>query len=122
MVIKIHFGKNHHLGYVYKDGEAALKEFQSQFGVEEFEWIDMAVGKVARFMIGNLQIDLMEPRELGSLFNKFLENGNFGLHHIAYLVDNIDEKIKTPQITRIKAMNQHLLSYRQNYFTGPYYG
>jgi methylmalonyl-CoA/ethylmalonyl-CoA epimerase len=94
MVIKINFGKIHHIAYVYKDGEAALKEFQSQFGVEEFEKIDMVIGRVTRFMIGNLQVDLMEPRELGSVFNKFLENGNFGLHHIAYLVDNIDEKIK----------------------------
>lgn len=54
----------------------------------------MTVLKVARAMIGDLQIDLAEPKAVKSVFTEFLENGNSGLHHIAYEVDNIDEKIK----------------------------
>jgi 4-hydroxyphenylpyruvate dioxygenase-like putative hemolysin len=45
-------------------------------------------------MIGKLQIDLLEPQDKESIFHTFLENGNIGLHHIGFLVDNIDEKIK----------------------------
>ena len=88
------FGKIHHIGYVYKDVEEAVKKFKSLFGIKKFIRIDMVVVKVARSMIGKLQIDLIEPQDRKSIFHTFLENGNVGLHHIGYLVDNIDEKIK----------------------------
>ena len=88
------FGKIHHIGYVYKNGEDAVKQFKSLFGIKKFNRVDMGVVNVARSMIGKLQIDLIEPKDKKSIFNDFLENGNVGLHHIGYLVDNIDEKIK----------------------------
>ena len=88
------FGEIHHIGYVFKDGEEAVKKFKSLFGIKKFIRIDMVVVKVARSMIGKLQIDLIEPQDRKSIFHTFLENGNVGLHHIGYLVDNIDEKIK----------------------------
>ncbi|MBY8992423.1 MAG: VOC family protein [Candidatus Lokiarchaeota archaeon] len=88
------FGKIHHFGYVYKDGEAAVKEFKSLFGIEKFTRIDMGVVKVARSMIGNLQVDLIEPQDKNSIFYTFLEEGNVGLHHVGFLVKDVDEEIK----------------------------
>ncbi len=88
------FGEIHHIGFVYKDGEEAVKKFKSLFGIEQFNQIDMGIVKVARSMIGKLQIDLIEPQDSKSIFHTFLEKGNIGLHHIGYLVENIDEKIK----------------------------
>ena len=88
------FGEIHHIGFVYKDGEEAVKKFKSLFGIGKFNRIDMGVVKVARSMIGRLQIDLIEPQDRNSIFHTFLENGNIGLHHIGFLVENIDEKIK----------------------------
>ncbi|MBA7645315.1 hypothetical protein ES703_53070 [subsurface metagenome] len=93
-MIIIKFGKIHHIGYVYKNVEEAVKKFKSLFGIEKFNRIDMGVVKVARSMIGKLQIDLIEPQDKESIFHTFLENGNVGLHHIGFLVENIDEKIK----------------------------
>ena len=88
------FGEIHHIGFVYKNGEEAVKKFKSLFGIEKFNRIDMGVVKVARSMIGKLQIDLIEPQDSKSIFHTFLEDGNVGLHHIGFLVENIDEKIK----------------------------
>ena len=88
------FGEIHHIGFVYKNGEEAVKKFKSLFGIEKFNRIDMGVVKVARSMIGKLQIDLIEPQDKKSIFYTFLENVNVGLHHIGFLVENIDEKIK----------------------------
>lgn len=88
------FGEIHHIGFVYKNGEEAVKQFKNLFGIENFNRIDMGVVKVARSMIGKLQIDLIEPQDKNSIFHTFLENGNVGLHHIGFLVENIDEKIK----------------------------
>ena len=88
------FGKIHHIGFVYENVEEAVKKFKSLFGIEKFNRVDMGVVKVARSMIGKLQIDLIEPQDKKSIFHTFLENGNVGLHHIGFLVENIDEKIK----------------------------
>ncbi len=88
------FGEIHHIGYVFKNIEEAVKKFKSLFGIEKFNRIDMGVVKVARSMIGKLQIDLIEPQDRKSIFHKFLEDGNLGIHHIGFLVENIDEKIK----------------------------
>ncbi len=88
------FGEIHHIGYVYKDVEEAVKKFKSLFGIKKFARVDMVVVKVARSKIGKLQIDLIEPQDKKSIFQTFLEEGNVGLHHIGFLVENIDEKIK----------------------------
>jgi len=90
----IMFGEIQHIGYVYKDLEEAVNNFKSLFGIKRFTRVNMVVVKVARSKIGKLQIDLIEPQDKKSIFHTFLENGNVGLHHIGYLVDNIDEKIK----------------------------
>lgn len=88
------FGEIHHIGFVFKNVEEAVKKFKGLFGIEKFNRIDMGVVKVARSMIGKLQIDLIEPQDKESIFHIFLEEGNVGLHHIGFLVENIDEKIK----------------------------
>lgn len=88
------FGEIHHMGYVYRDGEEAVKIFKSLFGIEKFNRINMGVVKVARSMIGRLQIDLLEPQDTNSIFHEFLESGNIGLHHIGYLVEDVDKVIK----------------------------
>ena len=88
------FGEIHHIGFVYRNVEETVKIFKSLFAIENFNQIDMVVVKVARSMIGKLQIDLIEPQNRESIFHTFLENGNVGLHHIGFQVENIDEKIK----------------------------
>ncbi|MHA1527008.1 MAG: VOC family protein, partial [Promethearchaeota archaeon] len=82
------FGEIQHIGYVYKDLEEAVENFKSLFGIKRFTRVNMVIVKVARSKIGKLQIDLIEPQDKNSIFYEFLEDGNVGLHHIGYLVDN----------------------------------
>ena len=88
------FGEIHHFGYVFRNLDEAVEIFAELFKIEKFNRIDMGMVYVARSMIGKLQIDLIEPKDNNSIFNVFLEEGNQGLHHIGFLVDNVDEKIK----------------------------
>ncbi|MFX1477907.1 MAG: VOC family protein [Promethearchaeota archaeon] len=103
------FGNIHHIGFVYRDGEKAVKQFKSLFGIEKFNWFDYVIVKVARSMLGKLQIDLIEPQDENSIFYKFLEDGNIGLHHIGYLVYNIDEKIKEWDSKGFKQVNKGII-------------
>jgi hypothetical protein len=45
-------------------------------------------------MIGSLQVDIIEPQDKNSIFYEFLEEGNVGLHHVGFQVNDVDEKIK----------------------------
>ncbi|MFW9865750.1 MAG: VOC family protein [Candidatus Thorarchaeota archaeon] len=103
------FGEIHHIGFVYRDGEEAVKQFKSLFGIEKFNRFDYVIVKVARSMLGRLQIDLIEPQDKNSIFYKFLEEGHVGLHHIGYLVYDIDEKIKEWDSKGFKQVNKGII-------------
>ncbi|MHA2392480.1 MAG: VOC family protein [Promethearchaeota archaeon] len=103
------FGDIHHIGYVYKDGEEAVKKFKSLFGIEKFNHFNYIVVKVARSMIGKLQVDIIEPQDKNSIFYEFLENGNFGLHHIGFRVEDIDEIIKEWDLKGFKQVNKGII-------------
>ncbi len=91
------FGEIDHIGYVFENVEEAVKKFKKIFGIGEVILFDYVVVKGARFMIGKqskLRIDLIEPQDTNSIFYTFLKEGNSGLHHIGFQVENVDEKIK----------------------------
>ncbi|MHA1885610.1 MAG: VOC family protein [Promethearchaeota archaeon] len=99
------FGEIHHFGYVYKDGEEAVNKFKSLFGIEKFARFNYVVVKVARAMIGSLQVDIIEPQDKNSIFYEFLEEGNVGLHHVGFRVEDVDEKIEEWDARGFKQVN-----------------
>jgi methylmalonyl-CoA mutase C-terminal domain/subunit len=103
------FGEIHHFGYVFKDIEEAVKKFKNLFGIEKFNQFNYIVVKVARALIGRLQVDLIEPQDKNSIFYTFLENGNVGLHHIGFEVDDVDEKIKEWDSKGFKQVNKGII-------------
>ncbi|MFX1426281.1 MAG: VOC family protein [Promethearchaeota archaeon] len=103
------FGEIHHFGYVYKDGEEAIKKFKDLFGIEEFARFNYIVVKVVRAMIGRLQVDIIEPQDENSIFYEFLKNGNVGFHHIGFQVDDVDEKIKEWDSKGFKQVNKGII-------------
>ncbi|HEC38866.1 hypothetical protein LCGC14_1195310 [marine sediment metagenome] len=96
------FAEIHHIAYVYKNVDKAVENFKSLYGIEKFDQIDMGVIKRRASRIGKLEIHLIEPQDEESIFHQFLENGNFGLHHIGYQVDNVDERIKDGESQGLK--------------------
>jgi methylmalonyl-CoA/ethylmalonyl-CoA epimerase len=103
------FGEIHHFGYVFKDGEEAIKKFKLLFGIEKFARFNYIVVKVARSMIGKLQIDIIEPQDENSIFYKFLEGGHVGLHHIGFKVNDVDDKIKEWDAMGFEQVNKGII-------------
>lgn len=103
------FGEIHHFGYVFKDIAIAIENFKDLFGIKKFNQFDYIVVKVARSMIGRLQIDLIEPQDKNSIFYTFLEEGNVGLHHIGFQVNDVDEKIKEWDAKGFKQVNKGII-------------
>lgn len=49
--------------------------------------------RVAFFKVGDVRLELLEPTDPSSSVAGFLEKRGEGLHHVAYTVDDIDERL-----------------------------
>ncbi|KAA5807967.1 VOC family protein [Thermoanaerobacterium thermosaccharolyticum] len=98
------------IGIIVKDIEKASQAFADFFGVEKpkWNWTDGydkshaefngkpsdARAKLAFFDMGQVQIELIEPDENISTWREFLDKHGEGVHHIAFQVKDMDEKIE----------------------------
>jgi methylmalonyl-CoA/ethylmalonyl-CoA epimerase len=75
------------------------RKFYEKLGlkVEHIEEVQEQKVKVAMLKIGESRIELLEPTLKDGAVGKFLDKRGEGLHHIAFEVENIDEKIKELQ-------------------------
>jgi methylmalonyl-CoA epimerase len=98
------------IGIIVKDIDESSKTFADFFGVEKpkWNWTDGyekshaeyngkpsdARAKLAFFDMGQVQIELIEPDENMSTWREFLDKHGEGVHHIAFQIKDMDEKIK----------------------------
>lgn len=104
------------VGYIVKDIDAVKKKYADFLGVPVPPTMD-GTGGEARFSVtqtkymgnsgpkinaklaffhvgGAMDIELIEPNEEDSMWRDFLDRHGEGMQHIAFVVDDIDEKIK----------------------------
>lgn len=98
------------IGFVVNDIEKTSQAFADFFGVEKPQWsltdtIDKTHGefngepcparaKLAFFHVGEtLDIELIEPDETPSVWRNVLNEKGEGVHHIAFVVNGMKEKI-----------------------------
>ncbi|NDI35885.1 VOC family protein [Chengkuizengella sediminis] len=98
------------IGIMVKDIEKTSQVFANFFGVETPEafWTDeldkarteykgsstKARARLAFFNMGSLQLELIQPDENPSTWREFLDEKGEGVHHIAFEVKGLTEKIK----------------------------
>ncbi len=91
--------------YVVKDIRKSMELFTKMFGVKNWRLWELPKGEdkiiigrpakqlLASGRIGSTFIDLRQPVSGKSIWSDFLENKGEGLHHVGYLVSNIDKKV-----------------------------
>lgn len=80
-----------HIGIAVKNLNRQIKFYTEVLGLECAgieEVFDQKV-KIAIFPIGEVRIELLQPMAEDSPIAKFLEKRGEGIHHIAYLVDDL---------------------------------
>ena len=86
-----------HLGIAVPSIEAALPYYENVLGMECYktEVVEDQKVKTAFLKVGEVKIELLEPTSPESTVAKFIEKngGRGGIHHIAYKVKNIEEKL-----------------------------
>lgn len=101
------------IGIIVKDIEATSRTFADFFCVDQPEAnltdvvekaqteykgkSTMARAKLAFFDMGSLQLELIEPDKHPSTWREFLDENGEGVHHIAFVVDDMKEKMKVMQ-------------------------
>lgn len=102
------FSTPHHIGVIVRDLDNAMKHYES-LGIgpfEEFPSSEMdgltdktMYGKRIDFKIraamckmGDLELELIQPVKDAALMEDFLKSRGEGIHHIAFLVDNLEEE------------------------------
>lgn len=111
------------IGFVVNDIEATSQAFADFLGVEKPQWsltdtIDKTQGefngqpcparaKLAFFHVGqNLDIELIEPDDQPSVWRNVLNEKGEGVHHIAFVIKGMKEKILALENDGMKLMQK----------------
>lgn len=96
------------VGFVVKDLEKAIEFYKPLFGdfavmdAPDMEWDyrgkpEMSSLRLAFANSGDVEIELIEWISGGTPHKEFLDAGHEGMHHLRFVVDNVEEKVKEAQ-------------------------
>lgn len=101
-------GTFHHIGAIVKDMNKAIDRlaligvkptgmpngqktaevrFKGEFKDQPAEWSV----NICMLKMGEMNIELLQPTEGESVFQEFVDNGLEGIHHVAYIVEDVDK-------------------------------
>jgi methylmalonyl-CoA/ethylmalonyl-CoA epimerase len=85
-----------HIGIAVKDLDEQVKFYANILGLRcsGIEQVSDQQVKVAIFPVGEVQIELLQPTDEDSPIAKFLKKKGEGIHHIAYLVEDLEDNLK----------------------------
>ncbi len=88
--------KIEHLGIAVKDMEHSNRLFESLLGVgmDKIEEVESEQVKTSFFQVGESKIELLEATGPDSAIGKYIEKRGEGIHHIAFLSDDLEGEIK----------------------------
>lgn len=85
-----------HIGIAVNSLSDAIPFYEKVLGLKCYNIEEVADQKVktAFFMVGQTKIELLESTDPEGPIGKFIEKRGEGIHHMAYAVENIEERLK----------------------------
>ncbi|MDQ0430103.1 methylmalonyl-CoA/ethylmalonyl-CoA epimerase [Planomicrobium stackebrandtii] len=85
-----------HIGIAVRDLNAVLPYYTDTLGLPlmKIEEVETQKVRVAFIDAGNVKLELLEPMDDESAIFKFLEKKGEGIHHIAFGVENIEQRME----------------------------
>lgn len=96
-----------HIGIAVNSLDAAIPYYEKVLGLKCYnveEVTDQKV-KTAFFKIGQTKIELLESTDPEGPIGKFIEKRGEGIHHIAFAVENISERLKEAEEAGVKLID-----------------
>ncbi|MBE0679797.1 MAG: methylmalonyl-CoA epimerase [Bacteroidales bacterium] len=96
-----------HIGIAVNSIADAIPFYEMVLGLRCYNIEEVADQKVktAFFMIGQTKIELLESTDPEGPIGKFLEKRGEGIHHIAFAVENIEERLREAEAAGIKLID-----------------
>lgn len=84
-----------HLGIAVKSLDAAIPYWEKMLGTPCYNIEEVADQKVrtAFFKVGQTKIELLESTSPEGSIGKFIEKRGEGVHHVAFAVENIEDRL-----------------------------
>lgn len=97
-----------HIGIAVRDLDQQMKLYGGVFGLpcEGIEEVADQKVKVAMFPVGEVRIELLQPTSADSPVAKFIEKNGEGIHHIAYLVEDLETNLKRIEEKEVRLIDQ----------------
>lgn len=87
--------KLEHIGIAVRNLEASNALFTKLLGTPPYktETVEREGVRTSFFLVGNVKIELLEATRPDSTIATFIEKRGEGIHHLAFDVDNVQQKI-----------------------------
>jgi len=84
-----------HIGIAVKNLEESIKYYEGILGLKcySIEVVEEQKVKTAFFKVGQTKLELLEPTADDSPVAKFIAKKGEGVHHIAFSVENLNDKL-----------------------------
>ncbi len=85
-----------HIGIAVSSLKEASTFYEKALGLKgsEIQEITSQQVRIVVFKVGEIHIELLEPINSDSPIAKFIAKRGEGLHHIAYITDNLEQQLK----------------------------
>ncbi len=97
-----------HIGIAVKSLDEAIPFYEKAFGLECYAVEEVTEQKVktAFFKVGQTKIELLESTDPEGPVGKFIEKKGEGVHHVAFAVENLAEKLIAIQDAGVKVIDK----------------
>ena len=97
-----------HIGIAVKNIEDSLKVYKDILGMEVAgeEVVDEQKVKTVFLPVGESEIELLESTSPDGTIAKFIEKRGEGLHHVAFQVDNLEDKLKELEAKGVRLIDK----------------
>ena len=97
-----------HIGIAVNKIDEQLPYYRDILGlkIEKIETVESEGVKVCFIKVGDTHIELLEPIADTSPIKKFLEKNGPGVHHIAYVSDDIIKEISKVKDNKLQLINE----------------
>ncbi len=96
-----------HIGIAVNSLADAIPFYEKVFGLKCYNIEEVAEQRVrtAFFMVGQTKIELLESTDPEGPIGKFIEKRGEGVHHIAFAVDNLEERLKEAEALGVRLID-----------------
>lgn len=101
--------KLEHIGIAVRNLEESNRLFARLLGTEPYktETVEREGVKTSFFKVGDVKIELLEATRPDSAIATFIEKRGEGIHHLAFEVDNVSDKIVEKTKDGFKALSDN---------------